>query len=360
MFEPPRCTNPDCVAHLEPDGRFYRRNGYYHPKCRAVRVPRFVCRLCGRGFSRQTFRQDYRDHRPDLNQEVWSRWVSGSGIRQIGRELGIQKRNLELKLRKIARHLGQVHHNLMGEFGERASFALDEMETFEVCRSTRPLTVPFLIEQDTTFVVDARCAPIPPSGRMTPARRQEIAVDEALHGKRPNDSRRVCAEVLATAARHSRTARSVHVRSDRKKTYPKLFRDAFGRERLRHLTVSSKCKRDTKNPLHRINLTLARARDLMGRLHRRSWLVSKAARCLDLHLMAFACYRNYHCARFNGEKESPAQLLGFVPRRLSKGELLSWRQDWGPDRSIHPLSPWLETVTEYRERMEQQAQRARA
>ena len=350
MFEPPRCTNPDCVAHLRPEGRFYRFKGYYHPKCRAVRVPRFVCRRCGKGFSRQTFRQDYRDHRPDLNQEVWSRWVSGTGIRQIGRELGIHKRNLELKLRKIARHLGHVHHNLMGRFGERASFALDEMETFEVCRSTRPLTVPFLIEQETTFVVDARSAPIPPSGRMTPARRQAIALEEARHGKRPNESRRVCAEVLATAARHCESARLVHVRSDQKKTYPELFRAAFGAARLRHLTVHSERKRDTTNPLHRINLTLARARDLLGRLHRRSWLVSKAAKCLDLHLLAFACYRNYHCARFNGEDESPAALLGFVPRRLSKGELLSWRQDWGPERSIHPLSPWLESVAEYRAR----------
>ena len=60
------------------------------------------------------------------------------------------------------------------ESGQQVSFALDEMETFEGCRSTRPLTVPFLIEQETTFLIDARCAPIPPSGKMTPERRLEI------------------------------------------------------------------------------------------------------------------------------------------------------------------------------------------
>ncbi|MFT7678195.1 MAG: hypothetical protein ACI8QC_002181, partial [Planctomycetota bacterium] len=37
------------------------------------------------------------------------------------------------------------------------------------------------------------------------------------------------------------------------------------------------------------------------------------------------------------DTESPAQMLGFVSRRLSFGEALSWRQDWGKD-SIHPLS----------------------
>lgn len=350
MFEPTRCANVECVAHRDPQGRFYRHKGYYQPKCRAVRVPRFVCRECGRGFSRQTFRQDYRDHRPDLNVRVLSRWVSGTGIRQIGRELGITKRNLEFKLRKIARHLRDQHHNLMASFRGDVAFAFDEMETFEGCRSTRPLTVPVLIEQESTFIVDARCAPIPPSGRMTAARRRAIAVEERRNGKRRNESRRICATVIATAARRCANASTIHVRSDRKKTYPKLLRDAFGSARLQHLQVHSKRKRDTTNPLHRINLTLARARDLVGRLHRRSWLVTKRGKYLDLQLMAFASYRNYSCTRFNKDDESPAQMLGFVPRRMSKGELLSWRQDWGPERSTHPLSPWLESVAEFQAR----------
>ena len=313
-------------------------------------MPRFLCRLCGKGFSRQTFRADYRDHRPELNQEVFSRWVSGTGFRQIGREIGLAKRNVELKLRKIARHLRHLHYNLLGDLGSRVSLAFDEMETFEGCRSTRPLTVPFLIEQETTFLIDARCAPIPPSGKMTPERRLEIEKEVKRNGKRRNGSPRICAEVLATAAKHCGGARRVFIRSDQKKTYPKLFREAFGAARLRHLTVSSKRRRDTTNPLHRINLTLARARDLMGRLHRRSWLVTKVGSYLNLHLMAFACYRNYHCARFNDEDESPAQMLGLLPRRLTKGEMLSWRQDWGADRSVHPLSAWWESVRDWQRR----------
>ena len=96
MFEPPRCPNTACPAHRNPRGRFYRRNGYYRPKCRATPVPRFVCRVCKRHFSRQTLRSDYRDHRPDLNQRVLSRICSGTGLRQTGRELELGKRNVEL------------------------------------------------------------------------------------------------------------------------------------------------------------------------------------------------------------------------------------------------------------------------
>lgn len=350
MFEPPRCPYADCSAHKEPDGRFYLRHGFYRAQCRPVPVPRFRCRRCRRTFSRQTLRSDYRDHKPHLNQEVFSRLCSGAGLRQTARELGIGKRNLELKARKIAEHLGCLHHNLMGEFEGELSLAFDEMETFEGCRSTRPVTVPVLIEQESTFLIDARAAPIPPSGRKTPRRRRLIEADERRNGKRRNESRRVCAEVLATVAKRCAKATAIRFRSDRKPTYPKLLREAFGPERVRHLRISSKRPRDTTNPLHRINLMLARLRDLLGRLHRRSWLVTKQRRYLELFLMMFACYRNYHCARFNGETQCPAERLGFVPRRLTKGELLSWRQDWGAERSPHPLSPWLESVAEYRER----------
>ena len=72
-------------------------------------------------------------------------------------------------------------------------------------------------------------------------------------------------------------------------------------------------------------------------MRRDSWLVSKKRRYLDLGLQLWMAYRNYVRRRFNYDEESPAQLLGFVPRRMSVGELLSWRQDWG-HASIHPLS----------------------
>lgn len=80
------------------------------------------------------------------------------------------------------------------------------------------------------------------------------------------------------------------------------------------------------------------ARDLMGRLRRRSWLVSKEPRYLDLALQVFMAYRNYVRRRFNRDRASPAQMLGFVGRRMTWHELLSWRQDWGTELSIPPLA----------------------
>jgi hypothetical protein len=129
----------------------------------------------------------------------------------------------------------------------------------------------------------------------------------------------------------------VVLRTDEKSTYPGLAEQAFGPGRLEHLCTNSKLARKTWNPLFPINHTEAMARDLCGRLRRESWLASKKRRYLELGVQLWMSYRNYVRRRFNFDRESPAEWLGFVGRRMRPGELLSWRQDWG-GRSVHPMS----------------------
>ena len=74
MFEPPHCPFSACPAHTAPEsiaGGFFNHNGSYQPKCRSQPVPRFKCRVCTRGFSRQTFRMDYCDNKPFLNPALF-------------------------------------------------------------------------------------------------------------------------------------------------------------------------------------------------------------------------------------------------------------------------------------------------
>ena len=77
-------------------------------------------------------------------------------------------------------------------------------------------------------------------------------------------------------------------------------------------------------------------RDLMGRLRRESWLVSKKRRYLDIALHVHIAYRNFVRKRFNRDRATPAQMLGLLPRRLSVHQILSWSQAFG-SRSVHPL-----------------------
>lgn len=337
LFKPSFCPHYTCSQHLAPEPDFYVRFGSYRAKCRSHRIPRFRCRTCRRTFSRQTFRVDFRDHKPHLNAPLFEMAASGVGIRQCSRNLGLSQRCTELKLRKIGRHLRRLNLNLQGSLDRTARLHFDELETYEGQRNTRPLTVPVLIDTETRFIIWAESAPIRPSGKMTNKRLKAIQAAEKRHGTRRDQSRRSVRRTLQRGADVTRQSACVVLETDEKLTYPGVAKRAFKKQRLVHFKTNSRILRATWNPLFAINNEEAIMRDLMGRLRRGSWLVSKKRRYLDIALHVHIAYRNLVRKRFNRDKESPAQLLGFLPRRLQPTEALSWRQEW-KGRSPHPLS----------------------
>ena len=343
MFIPPRCPYRSCPQHRSPDPNELRPHGRYRAKCRPHPIPRFRCRVCWRTFSRQTFRMDYRDHRPDLNARLFQSLASGLGLRQSSRNLRLSLRCTELKFRKIARHLRRLNLNLRASLPSNASFQLDEFETYEGRRNTRPLSVPVLIETKSRFIVWAESATIRPRGKMTPARRRAMKADEKRFGRRRDRSRRGLRRTLSRGADLAGKLEMVLLESDQKSSYVDLAAEAFRPDRLIHMRTSGRLSRTTANPLFPINHTEAMVRDLTGRLRRESWLVSKKWRYLDLGLQVFMAYRNLVRKRFNFDRFSPAQMLGFAPRRLEETEVLGWRQDWDR-RSIHPLAVQCEDV----------------
>ena len=248
MFRPPICPYRTCPEHVAPRPRFYIRSGYYHPDCRSHPVQRYRCKSCKRTFSRQTFRADFRDHRPHLNHRLVELVASGVGIRQSARILRLSPRCTELKLRKIGRHLRRLNANLHGPLPEGSRFHFDELETYEGQRNTRPLTVPVLIESMTRFIVWAESATIRPRGRMTEKRIGQIARSEALHGPRRDNSRTACLRVLRRGAAMCGELSLVRIDTDEKQTYPGLIAGAFGDRPVEHETTSSKVPRDAKNP----------------------------------------------------------------------------------------------------------------
>src|SRR5262249_37711225 len=164
--------------------------------------------------------------------------------------------------------------------------------------------------------------------------------DELRFGRRRDQSRWRLRRTFRRGADLARNLSRIILETDKKASYVGLATQAFGRSRLVHRLTSSKPARTIANPafpLFPINHAEAMARDLTGRLRRESWLVSKKRRYLDLGLQVFLAYRNYVRRRFNFDDLSPAARLGFVSRRLTETEVLSWRQDWA-ERSIHPLS----------------------
>ena len=334
-FRPPRCPNPDCFGHRVPAANRIIRWGYYTARCRDKPEQRFRCRECRKTFSQQTFRHDYRDRRPDCNALLFELLTSGVGLRRCALILKIGATTAQKKMRKLSRTCKLLHQNLSPSLPPARAYLMDEEETYETA-SIRPLTVPILIERQTWFVVETDVGSIRRLAPAGTARRARQERDERKHGKRPDESR-ACVKRVFQSLR-SRTYGRVELLTDQKSSYATLAREVLGANSI-HATTSGSAPRTMRNPLFPINCMIAMSRDGCGRLRRRSWLVSKLAKWLSGQLAIYTVFRNYVRRRFNRDKphETPAYLLGLLPRQLQPCEVVRWRQDWGT-RSVHPAS----------------------
>ena len=334
-FHPPRCANPDCSHHRNPAARHVVRWGYFTTRCRDNREQRFRCLKCLKTFSRQTFRHDYRDRRPDCNERLFELLSVGVGLRSSAALLKISASTAQRKMRKMSRTCRMLHENLCRTLPPDGSYVMDEEESYEGA-SIRPLTVPIVIERQNYFIVATGVGSI---RRLAPAgtgRRAKQDREEKLLGKRKDESRKSVLAVLQSLRRC--TVGPVRLQTDKKSIYATLAHKVFGAD-VTHETTAGSEARTTFNPLFPINLTVAMSRDNCGRLRRRSWLVSKLAKWLRGQLAIFTVFRNYVRQRFRRDQrnETPAKLMGLLPRQLLPLEVLRWRQDWG-ERSSHPLS----------------------
>ena len=84
-MKPQFCPNGDCTAHHQaPQGRWWVKWGTYSTAI-GGEVQRYKCKVCGRGFSAQTFSLDYYAKRR-VGYEPLCRAVSGCmGVRALGR-----------------------------------------------------------------------------------------------------------------------------------------------------------------------------------------------------------------------------------------------------------------------------------
>ncbi|MCB0075537.1 MAG: hypothetical protein KDE20_28985, partial [Caldilineaceae bacterium] len=84
-FRPPFCPFQDCAEHRSQRTFRYHRRGSFRRKCDGKTVPRFSCNSCGRRFSAQTFRFDYRWRIPRIHRLLFRMFVSKVTMRQMAR-----------------------------------------------------------------------------------------------------------------------------------------------------------------------------------------------------------------------------------------------------------------------------------
>ena len=90
---PPRCPTQGCDSARRPEGRWFTQRGTF-PRADGRHVRRFECKSCGRHFSEQTFRLDYRQKLPRLNAPLRALLAAGTSFRAAARLLGVNRKTV--------------------------------------------------------------------------------------------------------------------------------------------------------------------------------------------------------------------------------------------------------------------------
>lgn len=91
--QPPRCPTPACDSVRSPDGTWFTQRGTF-PRADGRLVRRFQCKSCGRHFSEQTFRLDYRQKLPRINLPLRELLAAGTSFRAAARLLGVNRKTV--------------------------------------------------------------------------------------------------------------------------------------------------------------------------------------------------------------------------------------------------------------------------
>ncbi len=327
-FVPPCCPNESCPSRLPGATFTHRPAGQYVRKVDGRVVPRIRCLTCERRFSEQTFRADYFQKKPALNEALYPLLVSKVSHRQAARVVGCNRKSVMRRIPLLGRIARAVHEHLAPRRDPAAflkgGFLLDELETFAKSRRNDPLTVPAVVHDQTLFVVHVEVGPLPRRGGTGRDEAEPDPLSEEERAERNRGSKVAVRACLDGLAKLVPSEGRVQVGSDMKHAYPEALCEVFG-ERLEHTVTHSTVPRTADSPLATVNHLFAQMRDGVSRLVRRNWGHSKLASQLRHHLWVWVSYRNYVRGITNGcWEKTAAMVVGACSRKLAAAEILRW------------------------------------
>ena len=321
---PPFCPNPSCAFHDEPTTSWqWERAGFFSRHAAPHRVQRYRCVHCKRYFSDQTFSADYWLKRPDLLLRLFHAQVACSGFRQMARTLDCSPQTVMGQTMRLGRHCLLFHeqHRPKGPLTE--PICVDGLRNFEYSQY-HPSEFHIVVGKTTRFIHGFTHSELRRMGTMTSEQRKRRAELEAEFGKPdPTSVRTEVANALVIA-----TAASEHVviHSDENPEYPRAIGALTHLKGLAHRTISSRAKRDARNPLFAINATDLMVRHSLSNQKRETIAFSKTIASAVARMWVFVAWRNYRqwCSERRHD-HSPAVRIGEAKHRWRMKRILGRR-----------------------------------
>ncbi len=289
---------PGCPAH-SPDrlteglasGSIIRK-GFYQRTSDHARIQRYFCRTCHSHFSAATFTPCYRQHKRQINSNVFTLSVSHVSQRRCAQILRVNRKTIARKLIFLGTYLRERNELLLDEVqrseGQFSRLQFDEMETAEHTKC-KPLSIPLIVNQD-RLILGFEVARMPAKGRLA-------AISLKRYGPLP-DERAAQIERLLLRVR-PRIAAEAEILSDQCPRYPAVIREVF--PQVTHRTEKGRgarpygqgeLKKGGFDPLFALNHTAAMIRANINRMIRKTWCTTKKMDRLKDHLTLYMASHN--------------------------------------------------------------------
>jgi transposase-like protein len=292
------CPNPDCKCHTTPYTNFYIKKGYYKSKHNHQPVPRYKCKCCGKYFSSASFKDTFKQHKPELNEQIFELYSSNVTLTRIASILKCNRKTVVRKFMFMAAKLHLIHKDRIDNGELKTSYVqFDEMESFEVTRQI-PVSIAIAVRPKTGEIIDAAVATMNTKGKLA---KESVA----KYGYRLDTRKDVLTSILNTVDKckkvHDKTKRFT-IASDAKRAYITLVNSII--PTALHLKYASRINSDE---LFVLNHVCARIRHDMSRMNRKSWVTTKKIDRLQGHLDAYIGYKNGYFKQVKGNREYSLQ-----------------------------------------------------
>jgi transposase-like protein len=248
------------------------RKGWFKRACDGIRVQRYQCNDCNKGFSDQTLQDTYRMHSRKEIRQVELLLTSGVSQRRCALLTGKSKSSIQKILHILSDRALQYQKDLLFSLEKIGDIQFDDLETFEHTK-LKPLSVALAVDSKRRLILDARVNRMPAKGLLAQKSKEK-------YGRRRDERYKGWNDVLRSAK--VVTSSTLDILTDSNPHYPKYISAHFPLASHRTVPGGRGCiagygelKRKGFDPMFSLNHTCAMFRDNLACLKRRTWTTTK-------------------------------------------------------------------------------------
>jgi len=198
-------------------------------------IPRFLCQVCTRTFSQQTFATSYYLKRPELYSPIAAGLVSCAANRQLARALGCSHSTVNLQSNRIGRHAILLQTQALEQIDTlNEAIVQDHFESFAYSQEMQ-LGIGTPVGAKSWFVYDLDPVPHRRGGRMTEVRGKRLKEQETRWGGIPQGTYRASTRrCLDALLKKLPKGKSLHYISDGHPSYSRAIQEHPEQKRIRH------------------------------------------------------------------------------------------------------------------------------